>query len=175
MPRNADNIDKVLKKLKKELDKIVKDNNYRIEAGWYTDFFVMLANVHEYGAFVKVTDKMRGFLMKNYGIFLPKSKTQIVIPPRPHRQTTIDKYIDKWRRELNTLLDRPNIKVEQACEIMAMTMQQDYKYSIMNNNLKSLAGMTLHIRKIKGIGGTLPLFATGEFVRNIEGKVEKNE
>ena len=48
-----------------------------------------LGAIHEFGAVINVTDKMRGFFRKEFGINLKKSTTQIVIPARSFLRETL--------------------------------------------------------------------------------------
>lgn len=50
-----------------------------------------LGAVHEFGAKIPVTDKMRGFFRYKFGINLKKSTTHIVIPSRSFLQMPLEK------------------------------------------------------------------------------------
>jgi phage gpG-like protein len=50
-----------------------------------------LGAVHEFGAQIPVTDKMRGFFRYKFGINLKKSTTHIVIPSRSFLQMPLEK------------------------------------------------------------------------------------
>lgn len=66
--------------------------------------------VHEFGAVIRVTDKMRGFLAVQKGWHLKRSTTQIRIPPRPFMRPalfrSIAKFPDKFRGLRITYSDR---------------------------------------------------------------------
>lgn len=51
----------------------------------------MIAGVHEFGARIQVTDKMRRYLASQ-GLHLKKSTTHIVIPERSFLRTGTDEY-----------------------------------------------------------------------------------
>lgn len=49
-----------------------------------------LGAVHEFGAHIKVTDKMRGFFWYHFGIHLKKNTTEITIPARSWLQAPLE-------------------------------------------------------------------------------------
>lgn len=49
--------------------------------------------IHEYGALIKVTDKMRGFLAAVYGIYLKKTTEYIKIPARYPVRKALNRFI----------------------------------------------------------------------------------
>ena len=51
---------------------------------------LMIANVHEFGCNIPVTDKMRGFLAYEYGVHLKKSTKVIKIPERSFVRSSYD-------------------------------------------------------------------------------------
>lgn len=51
---------------------------------------LMIANVHEFGCTIPVTDKMRGFLAHEYGVHLKKSTKVIKIPERSFVRSSYD-------------------------------------------------------------------------------------
>ena len=53
---------------------------------------LMIANVHEYGCDIPVTDKMRGFFAHNFDVHLKKDTKVIKIPERSFIRSGFDKY-----------------------------------------------------------------------------------
>lgn len=51
---------------------------------------LMIANVHEFGCTIPVTDKMRGFLAYNYGVHLKRDTKVIKIPERSFVRSSFD-------------------------------------------------------------------------------------
>ena len=49
--------------------------------------------IHEYGALIKVTDKMRGFLAAVYGIYLKKTTEYIKMPARYPVRKALNRFI----------------------------------------------------------------------------------
>lgn len=53
---------------------------------------IMIANVHEYGCDIPVTNKMRGFFAYNFDVHLKKDTKVIKIPERSFIRSGFDKY-----------------------------------------------------------------------------------
>jgi hypothetical protein len=164
--------------LQKKFDKLeikiknLSKQNYTVSVGWFNAEMAKIAKIQEYGAHINVTQKMRIFMLKTYGINL-FGKDTITIPPRPHMQETKNKFIDSWKKKLATLLKRNNYDLEKSLSTLSLIMVQDYKSVFADAKFKDLSSATLHIRQIKNIGGTQPLVASGEMQRQIDGKVFK--
>ena len=60
-----------------------------------------LGAVHEFGATINVTDKMRGFFKHNFGVNLKKTTTQINIPARSWLQMPLTKQNELKKKLLN--------------------------------------------------------------------------
>lgn len=149
----------------------VSEQKETLFVGWLDTQMSKIAKIHEYGAIITVTDKMRGFLAAAYNIHLKASTTQIVIPPRPHRYETIQKNKDKWREYLMKLLVKNKFDIAKSLAALGKIVQQDYKSTIKAGNFKELTAATIHIRGVDGIVGTTPLNATGEFERTIQSEL----
>lgn len=152
--------------LTKKLEKINQQKS-KLFVGWTDPAIAYIASIHEYGCVIPVTQKMRGFLAKVYGIYLKKDTTQIVIPPRPHRYEIIEKNKTKWVNEFKKILLINNFDVAKSFEFMGDIMRYDYRSVIEQGDFQELSEATLHIRKINGIGGSTPLNATGEMVNKL--------
>lgn len=144
---------------------------YQIFVGWEDDFFNMLANVHEFGVAIKVTDKMRRFLAIRYKIHLKKSTEYIHIPPRAPREKTINKNQDKWIRAVDKLTQQYNYDMKKVTVALAFIIKKDYQAQLLSGQFKELSSATMHMRQIKGVVGNMPLYATGEWERRMVDKV----
>ncbi len=87
-------------------------NGYRLYVRWAkhheSDLTLRdLLNIHQRGALIQVTDKMRAFLHW-LGIHLRKDTAIIRIPPRPVKDMAVLKVLEKRRRE------EPAQKIRQA-------------------------------------------------------------
>jgi len=58
----------------------------------------VLLQIHEYGAIIKVTEKMRGYL-HSIGIHLSPTKTTITIPPRPAFLNAYNRVVEKRMKD----------------------------------------------------------------------------
>lgn len=68
-----------------------------------------LGAVHEFGAQIKVTDKMRGFFWHNFGIHLKKTTTHIVIPSRSFLQKPLEKSKKFMNKIKNSIGDAEDV------------------------------------------------------------------
>lgn len=151
--------------------KKVTNKNYSVFVGWKNAEYAKIAAIQEFGAIVNVTDKMRKFLHCN-GIHLSPKKTTITIPPRAHRQKLIKKYGKSWEKLLAKQLEKTNFNVDKSLQKLKLQMIQDYRKLISSTGrFKKLSGATISYRQVNDIGGTRPLFATGDMERLIEGVV----
>lgn len=85
-------IDEILKSLK-ELESYYAVVGITSSAGGK---LIMIANVHEYGCNIPVTNKMRGFFAYNFGVHLKKSTKLIKIPERSFIRSGFDKYKENF-------------------------------------------------------------------------------
>ena len=139
--------------------------------GWDDPQLAMIARVQEYGEKIDITPKMRKFFAWAFGIHLKRSTTQIVIPPRPHRANTIKKNQAKWKKTLAIELRRSGYNLEASLEALGMQVLQDYKAVLMSGKFKQISGATRCIRTVTGVGGSAPLYATGELQRRLKAEV----
>lgn len=161
---------KILEQLERQM-KSAQEKKYSVEVGWFETELAKIARINEYGAVINVTPKMRGFLSAAYGIHLKKDTTQIIIPPRTHRQQTIHKHLFEWKTKLSKLLVKYKGDIHKSLEALSIIMLQDYKDIFLHGEFVENSAMTLKIRKSKGIGSTTPLVATGELQRRMERRV----
>ena len=87
-------IDKGWKKIQEEVTKM---KNSHTKVGYFSDGgtnpsenVAALALLHEKGASIKVTPKMKGYFLFKFGIALKKA--YIIIPSRPWNRVTFEKY-----------------------------------------------------------------------------------
>lgn len=66
----------------------------------------LIAKVQDQGATIRVTDKMRGFLAANYGIYLRQETTHIHIPGRYFWSTVLRKTRSQALRKLRRFFQR---------------------------------------------------------------------
>ncbi len=155
---------KMLKNLEQQL-KTTQLKKHIVEVGWFDPDFAKIAGINEYGA---VIDKKNVKESKNDN---EENSDKIVIPPRPHRQHTINTFKDHWKKFLALSLKKTNYNVAKSMQILSIEMVQNYKSIFTDhNNFVKNAESTLRARKYKEIASTIPLFATGELQRHIEGK-----
>ena len=81
-------LDEVIKNLE-ELEKYYVVIGVTSKAGGK---LIMIANVHEYGCNIPVTDKTRGFFAYNFHVHLKKDTKVIKIPERSFIRSGFDKY-----------------------------------------------------------------------------------
>jgi hypothetical protein len=159
---------KILDDLTKQL-KETAQKKIAVEVGWFNPEFAKIARINEFGAIIPITHEHRAELSK-HGVELSSSAKQITIPPRPHRQQTINKNMHNWKELLAKLLKKTG-NIEKSLEMLSFEMEKDYKETFFEGNFIRNSPITLQIRKHKGIGSTIPLYATGELQRMIERKV----
>lgn len=97
------------KKLKKAVEAMSKE--YIVKVGLLSDKggsdsvsdnldLAGLGAIHEFGATINVTDKMRAFFRHQFNINLKKSTTTIVIPPRSFLEMPIVKHSRKIQKNM---------------------------------------------------------------------------
>lgn len=105
--------------IRKELSKA---RGKKAKVGYVKDSeLAMIAAVHEYGARIKVTDKMRGYLASQ-GLHLKADTTHIVIPERSFMRTGADLYGKDVQKKAELLIDKVvagNLSVETFFEQLA--------------------------------------------------------
>lgn len=75
------------------LDRLRELESYQVAVGILSKSggdMLMIANVHEFGCSIPVTDKMRGFLAYEYGAHLKKDTKVIKIPERSFVRSSYD-------------------------------------------------------------------------------------
>lgn len=130
---------------------------------------IMIANVHEYGCDIPVTDKMRGFFAYNFGVNLKKDTKVIKIPERSFIRSGFDKYHQEFANYgdlLNQVIDG-DISAKTFYEIIGQG-GADMIRDFLINEVKSPAnsGLTMNIK-----GSSNPLVDTGRLANAIDYEV----
>lgn len=138
----------------------------------YADVMVY-APVQEFGGKIKVTDKMRGYLAYNYGIYLKKSTTHITIPSRPFMRTTFQQHWKEWAEILAHYLTA-GVASETVLELVGRRMEDDIRDTIMNGQFKPLSEATILIERQseRGPGNAeKTLYESGQMAHSIRYEV----
>jgi hypothetical protein len=150
-------------------DKLKKIYNQRttLFVGWDNPEMAKIAGIQEYGATITVTDKMRKFLAWKYEIYLKKTTTHIIIPPRAHRYQVVQENKDKWSKQLATLLEKNNYNLVKSLGALGVEMRKDYIGTLKQGKFQELSAATMLIREKKNIAGSQPLYATRGLALNL--------
>lgn len=133
---------------------------------------IMIANVHEYGCDIPVTDKMRGFFAHNFDVHLKKDTKVIKIPERSFIRSGFDKCNQKfadYEDILMSVLDG-DISAKTFYEIIGQggaDMMRDF----LINEVKSPgnSGLTMRLK-----GSSNPLVDTGRLANAIDYEIRSN-
>lgn len=161
--RDRDQLPEALKAMR-------KINRLKARVGYMSDGdLAMIAGVHEHGARIKVTDKMRGYLASQ-GMFLKKTTTHIVIPERSFLRTGSDLH----EGEVNLLADDLISSVlngdrspEEFFELLGLVLKGKIQEHAIDLNDPVNHPFTAD-RK----GSSNPLVDTGNLIGSMEVKVE---
>ena len=129
----------------------------------------MIANVHEFGARILVTDKMRGYL-SSQGLHLKASTTHIVIPERSFLRTGTDTNMDAVKAKAQDLIMQVvngNVSVERFFEMLGLELKgKIQEYAIDLNNPVN------HPFTVERKGSSNPLVDNGGLISSMEVEVE---
>ena len=146
-----------------------------------------LGAVQEFGARIKVTEKMRGYLGWKFGIHLKKETTEIVIPARSWLQMPLER-----NQDLRAKIKEKTDLTKQDRELLELTIQEygeggllkDLAYAVGTSALEQIQeafqtegfGEWAENRPatIKAKGSESPLIDTGRLRKAITYKVEEN-
>lgn len=129
----------------------------------------MIAGVHEYGARIKVTDKMRGYLASQ-GLHLRAETTHIVIPERSFLRTGADKHvIDVQRKADEFIADviAGNISTETFFEMLALELRGKIQ-----EHARDLDNPVNHPFTVERKGSNNPLVDNGGLIGGMEVEVD---
>nr|DAX75119.1 MAG TPA: virion morphogenesis protein [Caudoviricetes sp.] len=121
---------------------------------------LMIANVHEFGCSIPVTDKMRGFLAYNYNVHLKRDTKVIKIPERSFVRTSYDNKSDmiyKKGEDLVAEVVKGNMSARAFYELLGQTCADTIR-DYMINEVNSPANSEL---TIANKGSSNPLVDSG--------------
>ena len=127
---------------------------------------IMIANVHEYGCDIPVTDKMRGFFAYNFDVHLKKDTRVIKIPERSFIRSGFDKCHQKFADYEDILMSvvDGDISAKTFYEIIGQG-GADMIRDFLINEVKSPPNSGLTIRNKKSSN---PLVDTGRLANAID-------
>ncbi|MEK5148770.1 hypothetical protein MKX53_17455 [Psychrobacillus sp. FSL K6-4615] len=152
------------------LSDLSKAKQKKAKVGYMQDTELsMIASVHEFGARIQVTDKMRGYLASQ-GLHLKATTTHIVIPERSFLRTGTDANIDAIQakaQELITDVVNGNVSVETFFEMLGLELKgkiQEYAIDLDNP--------VNHPFTVERKGSSNPLVDNGGLIQSMEVEVE---
>ncbi|RUL56467.1 hypothetical protein [Lysinibacillus antri] len=129
-----------------------------------------LAAVHEYGARIQVTDKMRGYLASQ-GLHLKKETTHIIIPERSFLRTGADLHEKDVQRKADELIDEViagNLSVELFFEMLALELRGKIQEHAIDLDHPVNHPFTVERKK----GSNNPLVDSGGLIGSMEVDIE---
>lgn len=158
-------------KVNEILERIEELNSMHIKVGVLSSSggeILMIANVHEFGKEIEVTDKMRGFFLYKFGVGLKKDTKVIKIPERSFIRSSFDdrnEEVGKSGDELLNQVIEGELSVRNFYEMLGTTTVSAIKSYIINN-VTSPANVALTIMAKNGKSN--PLVNTGRLVNSID-------
>lgn len=161
-----------------ELDEVIKNleelERYYVVIGITAkndSKLIMIANVHEYGCDIPVTDKMRGFFAYNFDIHLKKDTKVIKIPERSFIRSGFDKCNEKFADYQDILMSvvDGDTSAKTFYEIIGQG-GADRMRDFLINEVKSPAnsGLTMKIK-----GSSNPLVDSGRLANAIDYEIRR--
>ena len=132
---------------------------------------LMIANVHEYGCDIHVTDRMRGFFRHEFGVKIKKSTMKIRIPERSFIRSSYDENRNKFStydNYLEAVLDF-KISVDDFFNIIGNACVNFIKEYIKHGDFTENSSLTLENKKPK----TKPLIDSGRLINAVDYEVIK--
>lgn len=129
---------------------------------------LMIANVHEFGKEIEVTDKMRGFFLYKFGVGLKKDTRVIKIPERSFIRSSFDARQDKIGEHGDKLIEmvlNGDLEVRSFYEMLGQTASDAIKDYLINN-VVAPPDTELTVRNKHGKSN--PLVNTGRLVNSID-------
>lgn len=127
---------------------------------------LMIANVHEFGCSIPVTNKMRGFLAYNYGVHLKRDTKVIKIPERSFVRSSFDNKSSEVHDKGEDLLAevvKGNMSARAFYELLGQTCADTIR-EYMVNEVNSPANSSL---TIANKGSSNPLVDGGQLAAAI--------
>lgn len=158
------------------LDAIQKISNLRIEVGVFGEeesFLLMIANVHEYGMEIEVTEKMRRwYALAASEVGLPPLRadtTHITIPERSFLRSTFDESEEKIADIATNLISRV-IALEMDAQ-SAMEKIGQFMVGEIQKKMRSVDSPPNHPLTTERKGSSNPLIDTGRLRQSITYRV----
>lgn len=132
---------------------------------------LLIANVHEFGADIPVTDKMRGFFRYKFGISLKPSTTSIKIPERSFIRSGLDNKGNKILADGEKLLEQVldgNLSAKNYYELLGQVAAQSIQEFVRAGISPKNAGLTISQK-----GSSSPLIDTGQLLSSITYEVRR--
>lgn len=129
----------------------------------------MIAAVHEFGARIKVTDKMRGYLASQ-GLHLRAETSHIVIPERSFLRTGADKHEKDVQKKANEFIAdviAGHVSVETFYEMLALELRGKIQ-----EHARDLDNPVNHPFTVERKGSNNPLVDSGGLVSRMEVEVD---
>lgn len=143
----------------------------RIRVGYFGEGFTqMLADIHEFGCTINVTDKMRGFFRYKFGISLKTTTTQIKIPERSFIRAGWDQHGPEIVRKYNELIGSAILNgVPPEALLSALALESQGKLQEFARDLRDPANVGLTVEQK---GSSNPLVDTGNMINSMDHKIE---
>ena len=129
----------------------------------------MIARVHEYGARIRVTDKMRGYLASQ-GMHLKAETSHIVIPERSFLRTGASLAVEDVQRKAGQLIEEVisgNVSVDLFFEMLGLELKgKIQEFAIDLNNPVN------HPFTVANKGSNNPLVDSGGMINQMEVEVD---
>lgn len=157
-------VDEILKRIEALKSMYVKVGVLSSESGE----ILMIANVHEYGKEIEVTDKMRGFFLYKFGVGLKKDTRVIKIPERSFIRSSFDARQNKVGESGDKLMEmvlNGDLEVRSFYEMLGQTASDAIKDYLINN-VVAPPDTELTVRNKHGKSN--PLVNTGRLVNSID-------
>ncbi len=135
----------------------LKRNKQYLVTGFFTPEQASIATTLEYGAHIRVTDKMRGYFGAVFGVHLKKDTQEIVIPARPFMQRTIEEHGDEWVLKVAQLAKLHHYDMKKVFDIMGEIVMNDLKTVMQSGDFIENSAITLAHKQ-----GSKPLIDTGD-------------
>lgn len=129
---------------------------------------LMIANVHEFGCEIEVTDKMRGFFLYKFGVGLKKDTSVIKIPERSFIRSSFDarqNNIGESGDKLMEMVLSDDLEARSFYEMLGQTASDAIKNYLINN-VVTPPNTELTVRNKHGKSN--PLVNTGRLVNSID-------
>lgn len=146
-------------------------NGRKVKVGYFGEGHTqMLANVHEFGVDIAVTDKMRNFFRYKFGISLKKTTTHIKIPERSFIRSGWDEHgpaiVDKYNKMIRSAILNG---VPPDALLYALALEARGKLQEFARDLRDPANVELTVREK---GSSNPLVDTGNMIGSMDYTIE---